>query len=94
MCWATCPGKPVGIEIPGNQNADPFASLELELPTNAGMPKETDGVAVAMPRHSRSGNIHRNPVAQRSIVRILLIVPLYSMSSFVALEAENVTLLV
>ena len=54
MCWATWPGMPVGIEIPGNQNAEPFAALELELPTNAGMPKETDGVAVAMPRQCRS----------------------------------------
>ena len=35
---------------------------------------------------------YRNPEAQRSIVRILMIVPLYSMSSFVALVAEDVGL--
>ena len=38
---------PVGIEIEGNQNAEPSRALELALPTSTGVPKVADGALTA-----------------------------------------------
>ena len=36
---------PVGMEMAGNQNAEPFGMLLFELPTKTGTPKVADGTA-------------------------------------------------